>query len=774
MKISLSWLLDHIDSNSTVELVDIPNLVRQFNAKTAEIESVAKLTLNLTNFTIGRINSFSGQTALIWSPSLRAEFSLPVREGLTVGRYYLLHKGQDVWHWATGSVLGASKDIPLPAFYFANDDAAVKWSADLEPLDYIFEVDNKSLTHRPDMWGHRGFAREVAILLGLELRPLDKLVASLPIQESCKKFVKDVKNPISTEINTANCIRFATVYVSKAKNFASQLKMALRLVRLDQKPIDFLVDLTNYVMLDLGQPMHVFDANQLQGGQLIVREARAGESLKLLGGEEIVLQSNDVVVCDQAGPVALAGIKGGESSGVNQNSTNLLLEAATFLPTPIRQASLRHKLRTEASMRFEKSLDPEQTAWALQRYIKLQRDFDPSCEITGPIISLGTPQAAVQLELSHSLVERRLGIKIEPKFIIDILTKLGFGVEQNGELYQISVPSWRATKDVRIPEDLIEEIGRIWGYDQIPLNLPAKLMKPSDLDKTLKLRHIKSFLAFAAGMNEVENYPFYDESFLRQIQWQPIKAVTMLNPVSDNWRRLVTSLVPHLCKNILQNGHDCAQARFFEWGRIWQLQDNDTADEIRSLAGIMFQKGNVDFYVAKKDLTSLFQSLKLTIDWQKPTVLTPVWYHPHQTAALWYNGTQVGWAGKLSTVWMNSIAEGDAFAFEINGDFLLTQVVAEPRYQPLPRFQSGYLDISLFVPLTVPVAQLQDLIQKADERIFKVELIDVFSKDDWFDKKSLTFRYHFVDSEKTLSGADIAVIQQKVEAVVQIFGASSR
>lgn len=772
MKISLAWLFDHIDGDW--RKIDVPNLVQQFNLKTAEIEGFAKSELDLQQLTVARVEVIGEQVVTLFSPGLSQKIMLGIRPDLIIGGYYLLQKSGDGWVWASGVIVDSAKDSLLPAIYFGNDEVAAKWFELVELEDYIFEVDNKSLTNRPDMWGHRGFAREIAALLDLKLRPLEQFLTPISVQEVAQSFGGDQLNPIGVQVNTQDCRRFASLYVQQVANLPSQLGMAIRLLRLDQRAIDYSVDLSNYVMLDIGQPMHVFDAEQLVGKKLNIRQAKLDEKIALLGGVELSLQPQDMVVCDEQGPVALAGIKGGARSGSSATTRALLLEAANFAPGLIRQSSARHKLRTEASARFEKSLDPAQTTIALQRFIKLQQALDPALVVNGPIIAVGQLPSAITIELDQAWIDQRLGVALSPEFVVGTLEKLGFGVKTGIDKYLVTVPSWRATKDIQIAEDLLEELGRMWGYDKIPARLPSKLMQPGDLSKTFKVRQIKRFLATDAGMQEVENYPFYDETFLRDISWQPVKAVEVINPVSENWYRLVTSLVPHLCKNILQNGHECTNARFFEWGRTWEPKTAEHALETRILAGIFFARSGVDFYIAKNYLTKLFQSLKLAVTWQKPDQSMPIWYHPYQTASLVCDGVQIGWAGKLSSGWLREIAEGDAFAFEINGDFLLSQPATESRYQPLPRFQGSHLDVSILVPLTVTVAELQNLILRVDPRVYRVELIDTFQKDDWFDKKALTFRYYFVDQEKTLSGEEIAVVQQKVEAAVQTSGASIR
>ena len=769
MKISLSWLFDHIDADW--RKVDVQNLVNQFNLKTAEIEGFEKVSIDPKQFTVVLVESVGNQVEA-FSPELGKKFSLPLRDGAKVGEYYFINTSE--CSYASGIDFKSIKDGLLPALYFDSDAAAAKWQSKVDLEDYIFEVDNKSLTHRPDMWGHRGFAREIAALIDLEMLPESNFLADIPIKELSDKFTGDDKNPISTKIETKNCKRFSSLYIKKAANLPSQLWMAVRLFRCDTRGINNFVDLTNYVMLDVGQPMHVFDANKIAGQKIVIRQAKKGEVLELLDGSNLELVPEDTIILDGKKPTSLAGIKGGLDSGSSDETESILLESANFDATEIRRASVRHKVRTEASARFEKTLDPNQNVSAIERFIKLQQEVEPGLLIENPIVSLGSKVEPKLVEVTHQFIESKLGIKIEPSFVVNSLEKIGFGVQIAQDKYLVTIPTWRCVKDVTIPEDILEEISRMWGYDKIDAVLPSKAMQPGSLDATFRVREIKRALAGAAAMHEVRNYPFYDEEFLQQIKWQPAQAVEVKNPVSENWKRLVTSLIPHLCKSILQNNHDKSEFGFFEWGRIWYPKDKKNAIEARTLSGLFYKNSKLDFYDAKNKLEKLFSALNLEVTWEKPSGNVPVWFHPHQTASLVCEGKQIGMAGNLGSGWMREIAEGDAFAFEIDGEFLLGHEVCEPSYKKSSRYQAISLDVSLLTPLSTTVADLQNRIKKVDSRIYKVELVDSFQKDDWVDKKALTFRYHFVDSEKTLAGEEIAVIQQQVEHTMQKIGAQVR
>ena len=775
MKISLVWLFEHLLADW--RKVDVPALVSLFNQKTAEIEGFTKVSLNSKEYTVAQARTVVAEQVELFSPELQQVLTISDRTDLQVNSYYLLKKTETGWFWAGGADFGSAKSELVPALYFASEQVAANWAAQVDLEDYILEIDNKSLTNRPDLWGHRGLAREIAALLDLELRPLPELVTTLPIQTYASKFAGDAHNPISLQITTPHCRRLAGLYLSDVANLPSQLGMGLRLFRLDMRAINHLVDLTNYVMLDLGQPMHVFDADQIRGQQIIAQQATLGSKLTLLKGTVLELLPTDIVIADGQGPVSLAGIKGGATSGCSSQTKNIFIESAIFDATTIRRSSAHHKIRTEASARYEKTLDPNQNLAAIERLVWLQKQVQPGLQVTSSMISVGAQAEPKQIKLATEFLNNRLGMVLSPEFILKTLHQLGCAVQVESDGYQVTVPTYRSTKDVTMPIDLVEELGRLYGYSQIKPILPSKLMQPGNLTRTLRIRQIKQSLA-TLGMHEASNYPFYDESFLAQIKWQPIGTVMIKNPVSENWRQLVTSLIPHLSKNIQTNSVDQRAIGFFEWGRTWKLEAG-VVKEQRALAGVWYSPAQLDFYACKSLLDNFLANLKIKVEWQKvageqATSASLVWYSKYQTASLVCEGQVIGQAGMISAGWMQEIAPGTAFGFELNGDFLLDHVATESRYQAVSRYQAISLDISVLVPLATTVAQLTSQILAASSRIYQVELIDSFQKTDWINQKSLTFRYHFVDQDHTMTSAEIAAVQDQVVAAVQQIGGEVR
>ncbi len=777
MKISIAWLFDHIDADW--QKIDIQNLVDRFNKTTAEIEGVSKITVNFDILTFAHIMAVEKNIMTVKSNEWNVDCSLPVRPDLKKGDWALIAKDGKNYRWAVIDDLGGQKEGFLPAMHCDDETLyAGDWKKVCEKTDYILKVDNKSITHRPDMWGHRGFAREIAAILDLSLKPLESFLTTKKTEAFATKAPAPDSDSFGITIkDTKGCKRFAGLYVKKIDAQSSLFWMAYRLTRVDARPINALVDITNYVMLDMSQPMHAFDADALKEKDIIIRCAKNKEKITLLDDETLELTADDILVCDGKTPISLAGIMGGKSSGINAQTESIFLESANFDATTIRRTSTYHKKRTAASARFEKSLDPNQNVTAITRFLNLCDNASINYTASGNIISLGAQVKPHVIIIAHAFIEQRLGATMAPDFVVKTLQKLLFEVEQKQEndtiIYHITVPSFRATKDVHIPEDIVEEIGRFFGYDNIEQALPYLQLKPRKTKDIMRTRAIKKLLVHAGAMREIHSYSFYDESFLRKLAWEPKNTVRIKNPVSENWQQMVTSLIPHLYKALEQNVADYDQLRFFEWARTWQ-QTGDI-EEKKVLAGIIFDKKKpVDFYDAKVLLQKLFDMLRIEVTWQRVDAPKDPWFLPYQTAHLMYAGNRLGVAGIADTRFLHNIAEGHAFIFELDGDQLLTSVEKPLHFESLSKYPEVVRDVSMLIARRYTVDEIAKLIATSDERIAQVKLVDFFEKKEWEDKKSVTFRFVLRDQEKTMTKKDVDDIWDIMVHKLEKLGATVR
>lgn len=781
MKISLNWIFDHIKSD--VPQIDIVQLVERFIQTTAEIEGWQKVTTSPENLTLVCITSVGAENVVVQSPELKKEYIVAPRAGIVVGSWYLMAGGGEQWEWATAIHVGGKKDLLLPALNVAADLRAGGWKNMLECEDHIIEVDNKSINHRPDLWGHRGIAREIAAIFDLPLRPLSDFVVQKNSVEYESSAQATAQEPFSVMIRSMEaCKRFSALYIKDLQSSPSQLTMIIRLSRLDSRSIDLLVDTTNYVMLDLGQPMHAFDADLLIEKNLIVRYAHAQEKLSLLDGETITLTPQDLIIADGERVISLAGVMGGSTTAITSKTKSVMLESANFEATIVRRTAARHKKRTEASMRFEKSLDPNNITDALVRFLFLLDKAGVSYKANDSIVTVGTSNEQRIIVVAHSFIQARIGMVIPSDQIKIILEKLFFSVSQvteNGDItYTITVPSFRATKDMKIAEDVVEEIGRSVGYDVIPPVMPIVSLVPSDLHKIYCVRAIKRFLSYGITMRELYCYSFFDEPFLRELAWEPNDFVALKNPISEHYTRLVTTLQPHLLKAVGDNSIHHKTLRFFEWGRVWHMQSNAIVEQ-KSVSGVFFEQDkSIDFYAAKMLLNRLFDQLHITVSWQRTDEASIVfpWFMRHQTAVLMHNDIVIGNAGMIDDAVVQALspAGGTAFMFELDGDYLINYKRPLTRFAPLPKYPSVLRDVSMLLPLSITIDQVTAAIKTVDVRIVDVTLIDFFTRLEWKDQKAVTFHVEIRDNEKTLDHEDVEKIWNMVLMQLQKRGAVIR
>lgn len=765
MKISVNWMLDHIATS--ISKLDVGLIVAKFNVHTAEIEHYEQFDLDTNNLFLVRMISIDQVGCSVRCDELNRTIQLSFRNDLQVGQLALIRRQADSFGWELLKQYSATKEGLFPAVDCPDNLIAGGWKQNCEDSDYILDVDNKSINHRPDLWGHRGIAGEVAAFMGWQLKPLEQMLAQIPQVAYEQQSTPAADHTINLEIkDLAVCPRLAALYCNDVTHKASQIWMAMRLARVDSKPINTIVDITNYVMFDLSQPMHVFDAANFPDKKLTVRTAIASEKLELLDGHVVTLTDQDIVITDGKNPVALAGVMGGKLASFSQKATSIIIEAGSFQAAMVRNAAARAKLVTEASTRFSKQLDPMQNTTALLRFVYIAQGLGVLGSVQEKLVSVGSIMQPLVITVAHAFIQARLGIEMTSEKIVSILETLLFKVtvhnQAAGTIYQVSVPTLRITKDVTIPEDIVEEIARLYGYANISYQRPNRAMKSFDMSPVMKLRKIKEYCAFAMKMHEVRDYLFYDESFLKRLGWYPADAVAIKNPVSENWKVLVTSLVPHLIKNIELNIPSHEQINLFEHNSVWTEHNAQQSIEHKSFAGIFFGDKQKNFYDYKADLQGLFAALDLPVVWAKCAGSVEPWFDQLQAADIMIDGVKIGRAGMIAVPFVRSVIKGQGFVFECNAELMLTYPIAAKKFTPWSKYQTVSVDVSMLVDALVTSENLEALILQADEKIDHVSLVDFFEKDSWAGKRSLTFRYRICDFEQNLTKEVIENVTNKV------------
>jgi phenylalanyl-tRNA synthetase beta chain len=784
MKLSLAWIFDHIDADWKQQ--DIDNLVALFNKRTAEIEDFYRVAFGLNRFFMGKIKATSEQSVIIKIPELGKEIELPQRTktidmipgSVTQPIFMVVREAEHVYRWAALVDFGVDKEGLVPALDVDTSLLQGEWRQHFEDTDVIIEVDNKSITHRPDMWGHRGFAREIAAFLHLPLKPEIHFLQTLPVRSFDHTSSSTATTPLTIANHSPNaCSRFEGLYIPSIENRSSSLVLASRLMKVGSRPINALVDAVNYCMLDWAHPMHAYDATSISRTSIIIRMAEDQEQLPLLDGETLSLTSQDLVVADPEKPLCLAGVMGGAQSGLTTTTSSAFIEAACFDAGTIRRTAQRSKKRTEASARFEKTMDPCQCSKALQRLVKICHEHGLLLHHAEEIIAVGSIPAPSIIEVEHDFLERRLGVSLTEEQVTQPLARLEFNVikshnQENKTVYVITIPSFRARKDIKIKEDILEEVVRCYGFENIAPQLPRLLRTPFDATATTRVTAIKNFLAYAAHMTEQQNYAMYDEQFLATLKLNLDAAVTIINPVSENYSHMVGSLVPGLLKNIVENHQHRDKLAFFEMGRIWQKNESEVV-ECSQIAGIFFvKKSTINFYDCKFQLKALLKELGFATPscaWGKVTTPLFPWYSIYQTAHIMYDDKIIGQAGKIDLSFLSRLDIGvpcDAFIFELNGDFLIKHPSPQPTYQTISKYQATYFDLSLLVPVAHDVARIEHDIAHVNPLISLVTLIDMFEKAGDTDTRALTFRIWLEHPDRTLEKADIDASWKEVVAML--------
>jgi phenylalanyl-tRNA synthetase beta chain len=754
MKFSLSWIFDHI--NTDWHSIDTHAMYELMANKVTEIENFCPVKINTDHLEYAQCIEIHEKEIKLISASGNI-LKLETRVDALLHHWYIIKKKNSTFQWATCNDFAGIKEGLLPAIDPKKSLSTID--------DYIIEIDNKAITHRPDLWGHRGMAREIATLLDLKLKPLHELLFSVSVTNTLKNY-SQLDNEFIIKKETDYCTRIAGGLIQNITYQPSDFEIAARLCRIDMRPIDFFVDATNYVMADIGQPMHAFDAHLLTEKALIARMGN-NELLTTLDNQTITVTPNDIVIADEQKVLSLAGIMGGKSSGISPATQAILIESAHFDASKIRLSAQYHKKRTEASTRFEKNLDPYQNVIALQRFLYLIKDI-PHITLPHSLISIGAVEKSAMIEINHSTIQNALGIQISDTFIMKTLQNLGFSIEQKNDLYSIIVPSYRVSKDITQACDIIEEIGRFYGYNNIISQSPLIPVRPKNTEYQKQLDTIKKLSAFGFQMHELNSYAFFDAQFISSLDWKPQQPAAVQSPVSNNWSQLNTTLIPHLLKAIQDNSADYSAYGFFEIAKIWEKSLQELIEKDVIAYTWYDYSGNFDFYSGKEKLTQLFDLCGCDVEWQPITeVETSDWYAPFVSAYLIINNTTIGKAGMLLPTHKRKLiknAHATIFIAEIDLNPLLFKK-RSITLQPISKYPQISRDINFLIPQTLAFETFKKAILSVDDRITSIDLLEFFEKDEWKNQRAITIRITIIDQHKTLLKQEIdAVIQKIIDA----------
>ena len=810
MKVSLNWIKDYVDLPADM---DLKRLAYDLTMSTVEVEDTIELAKQFDNMVVGQIKTIEQHPNADKLKVCKTDIGGEVKDIVCGGSN--LTEGMKVavalpgamckWHGegelveikksklrgveSYGMICGAV-EIGLADLFPTKEEAHILDLSDFDapagtPLadaldlnDIILEIDNKSMTNRPDLWGHYGIARELAALYGLPLKPIAPYQSDVG-QGSLTVTVED----------TERCPRYVAASIENLYVKPATYKMQSRIWKVGMRPINALVDVTNYVMLATGQPTHAFDSDHI-AGHIIVRRAAEGEKLLLLNGKELPLSTDDLVIADDAGAVGLAGVMGGAKDSILPETSRVILEVANFDAKGIRRTALRYDNRTEASARYEKAIDPERCDQALAMSMALFAELYPEMKVTGLSDLYPKHLENAEIDVTLSWLERRLGKSLTPGDVKHKMELLGYQVTFDGDNMHVVVPTWRSTGDVSIKADIMEEVARMYGYE----NFEAAPITTSfdgainQLDKDLE-RKIKEYLSFRCGMQEIFTYPWMDELYVNAVLQSTDGILALSTPPSPAERFVRSSLLPNLCKAVVKNERYYDEFAIYETAQVFRDENYTTPYDPREKLPSQRKHVAGAFVCGGKDVTTLFRKAKGVLEMMPrythmegftlKQVEKPVWADNVVWLNIYLGEERIGDLALLSKkVSMEcGIKNLNVMLFELDQDCLKPFRSRTNSFTHLPEYPMTEYDISVLLPGEVKWEDVAQTIRGVKSELFHgAHFVDEYRGKQVPDgKKSVTVRLAIGSKEKTLTSAEIEdVANGVINKLVKRFGAELR
>ncbi len=640
--------------------------------------------------------------------------------------------------------------------------------------DQVMEFD---LTpNRADALSMIGTAYEVAALYNTKMTKPETTSNELELSANDELTVT-IENEDKVPYYSARVVHDVTIE-------PSPIWMQARLIKAGIRPINNVVDISNYVLLEYGQPLHMFDQDAIGSQQIVVRQANEGEKMTTLDDTERELLTSDIVITNGQTPIALAGVMGGDFSEVKEHTSNIVIEGAIFDSVSIRHTSRRLNLRSESSSRFEKGIATEFVDEAVDRACYLLQTYANGKVLKDRVSSGELGAFITPIDITADKINRTIGFDLSQNDIVTIFNQLGFDTEINDDVITVQVPSRR--KDITIKEDLIEEVARIYGYDDIPSTLPVfeKVTSGQLTDRQYKTRMVKEVLE-GAGLDQAITYSLVSKEDATAFAMQQRQTIDLLMPMSEAHASLRQSLLPHLIEaasyNVARKNKD---VKLFEIGNVFFANgEGELPDQVEYLSGILTgdyvvnqwqgKKETVDFYLAKGVVDRVSEKLNLEFSYRRADIDG---LHPGRTAEILLENKVVGFIGELHPTLAADNDLKRTYVFELNFDALMAVSVGYINYQPIPRFPGMSRDIALEVDQNIPAADLLSTIHAHGGNILKGTLVfDVYQGEHLEKgKKSIAIRLNYLDTEETLTDERVSKVQAEIEAALIEQGAVIR
>lgn len=778
MYISLNWIKDFVD----LEGINYNKLIQKFTLSTAEVEGYQIKGENVKGVFTAKIEkiddipnskklhllklSCGGKIVdvVCGAPNVKVGLIVPLAlEGAIVS-------GVEIKPCLVAGILSNGMCCSAKELGFSDDncglyefDPNTPLGVDIKTIldidDFIFEIDNKSLTNRPDLWGHYGVAREIAALIDRPLKPY-------------KIFDGKMGNEAyEIKIESAECFRYSSASITNITKNILPINMQIRLFYCGMRAINLLTDLTNYIMLELGQPMHAFDNKLVKN--ITVKNLEDSAKFVTLDGTPRLLERGTMVITSSNKPIAIAGVMGGIDSGINKETNSVLIESACFDAYKVRKTALSLALRTESSARYEKSLDPQMTKIALLRFIYLLKKIDSKVIISSKLLDeyvYKFPKKVIKISLDF--INNFIGVEIPKNKIISILKGLEFNVSVNkNNVLEITAPSFRATKDIQGKADIVEEITRIYGYDNIPARSTSSLIEPINTNNSLDLEYdVKYALAQRFNLSEVHSYIWYDSLLKKELNINPSSMIKVVNSIQKDNDQIRSTIVPNMLKVVLDNKNYFDTVNVFEIGRVVKSLNKDKlVNETKTLSICLFNRGNLQKLLLelKEIVLYLFEieicsPIKIVKANSATDYLSPANYYEVKSG-----NKNLGFIASIHPRVAQTIEnKANICVCELDFSEIEKLVPNSVKFDKITKFPQTELDFNFEIDEKMLYSDIEDIATSIkSDLLYNVNLIDIYQRDG-ATTKSYTLRYKIWRNDRTLISEEI---EEFHKAVIKTF-----
>ena len=790
MKLSLSWIKEYV---SLPDDADLKKLAYDLTMDTVEVEDVEYLGKRFENMVVGVIEAVEphpnadklrvctvdigdGEPKQIVCGGINLAVGMKVAVSVPgaivrwhgegepveikksklrgVESYGMICASDEI---GLGDLLPSREEAEILDLSWLDVPAGTNIADALDLNDVLLEIDNKSMTNRPDLWGHYGIAREIAALYNLPMKKIEP--ANVTSKSDFKVEIKDADR----------CPRYIGVEMNGVEVKPSPFRMQSLIWRVGMRPINALVDITNFVMLATGNPTHAFDADNIQD-HITVRHAAPAEKLLLLNGKELELCDDDLVIADGEGAVALAGVMGGAKDSILPKTKRVILEVANFEATGIRRTALRYDNRTEASSRYEKAVDPERCDQALSLSLKYFRELYPELEIVGYCDRYEKKLQRAEIDVSLTWLAKRLGKNLSNDSIRAKLEILGFDVKIDGDNMHVTAPTWRSTGDISIKDDVMEEVARMYGYDNFEATPFTTSFEGAINQKDISLvRNIKEYLAIRCGMQEIYTYPWMNDVFVNAVMQDTTGMLKLSTPPAPDLSYIRSSLLPNMCEAVVKNERYFTEFAMFEEAQVFT--DSDYMSPYDATESLPKQRRNIAGAIASasKKVNDLFREMKGFLEYMPRYThmegftfrkdVKPVWADSVVWQNIYVGDVKVGDIGLVAKkVTMDcGIKNLSVLVFEMDTTLLKPLISRTNRFTHLAEYPETDYDISMLFDSSATWEEINSIIAKKENGPVKnASFVDEYrGKQIPAGKKSVTIRLTIGSNEKTLTSEEI-------------------